>query len=278
MSYLRRTGERALRFTLRTAGRRLRPVLNYTATLPVVGRGFVAAPPDFVGVGVQRAGTSWWHGLIEEHPAVHPLGLAAKELHYFDERWQTGLDDATIRRYHRLFARPGGMVGGEWTPRYMHDAWTPALLRQAAPDARILVVLRDPVARFRSGLVHALERSTPITPDLVDDAIARGMYRQQLERLLRHFSRDRVLILQFERCAADPGPMLRATYEFLGLPGDAYVPPTDALAPVNASRGAHVDIPKALVDEVTRTYQASLAPLAADFPEIDLALWPSTAR
>lgn len=277
-SYLRRSRDRAAGFLLRTAALRLRPLLSRAATLPLVGRGFEAAPPDFVGVGAQRAGTSWWHRLIESHPSVHPLGMAAKELHYFDERWRTGLDDGAVRRYHGLFARPPGQLSGEWTPRYMHDAWTPALLRQAAPDTRILVLLRDPVARFRSGVVHAVERSMRITPDLVDDAIARGLYWQQLDRLLVHFSRERLLVLQFERCCADPVTMLRATHDFLGLNRDPSLPSIETVTPVNASRRADVGIPNELIAEVTRAYQASLIPLVANFPEIDLDLWPATAR
>ena len=119
--YVRRARNRVVRYAWRTAALRVRPSLTYTATLPVVGRGFVVAPPDFVGVGAQRSGTSWWHGLIEAHSRVHPLGMGAKELHYFDERWRVGIDDGAVRRYHQLFARPPGFAGGEWTPRYMHE-------------------------------------------------------------------------------------------------------------------------------------------------------------
>ena len=139
-------------------------------------------------------------------------------------------------------------------------------------------MLRDPVARFRSGIVHAVERDIRITPDLVNDAIARGQYRQQLDRLLTHFARDRVLILQFERCAADPAPSLRATHEFLGLPSEPLVASGEQIRPVNASKRADVGIPQDLIDDVTRTYQSDLRGLVTDFPEIDLDLWTATTR
>ena len=110
---------------------------------PLLTRARPPAPPDFVGIGAQRSGTSWWHGLIETHPHVHALGWPFKELHFFDER-----RDADARAYHELFRRPRGRLAGEWTPRYMYDAHTPALLRRAAPDARLLVMLRDPDRAF----------------------------------------------------------------------------------------------------------------------------------
>lgn len=261
--------------TAKVVRHRVRPLLKSAELLPLVGRGAVAAPPDFVGVGAQRAGTSWWHGLIEVHPAVHPLGLSAKELHFFDERWRDDLTASDIRRYHRLFARPQGAVSGEWTPRYMHDPWTPPLLRQAAPEAKILVLLRDPVARFRSGLAHASERGMRVTPDLVTDTAARGLYWQQLTRLLHYFPREQVLVLQLERCRREPTTELAATHRFLGLSPSP--PPDDLLAPVNASQHRATSHGW-LADELTRQYQPDLQRLARDFPEIDLTLWPSAAR
>ena len=57
----------------------------------------------------------------------------------------------TACRYWRYFPRPDGGVSGEWTPGYLIDFWTPELIARAAPDARVLVLLRDPLERFRSG-------------------------------------------------------------------------------------------------------------------------------
>ena len=37
---------------------------------------------DFIGIGAQKAGTSWLHNMLNEHPDVSLLPI--KELHYFD--------------------------------------------------------------------------------------------------------------------------------------------------------------------------------------------------
>jgi hypothetical protein len=228
----------------------------------LLSRRWPLTPPHFVGIGAQRAGTSWWHGLIESHPQVHALGWPYKELHFFDQRQQ--LETADVRAYHEFFRRPPGRIAGEWTPRYMYDAHTPALLRAAAPDARLLVLLRDPVARFRSGLAH---------DGAPEDALRRGLYHAQLTNVLASFPREQVLVLQFERAVADPAAELARTYAFLGL---AQFVPRALREPVNRSRGAVAPLAAEDAVRLASAYAPDVAALAATFPEIDLALWPET--
>ena len=265
----------------RTASRRVRRAVHLSSRrwrhqLPVVSRDWEPGPPDFVGVGVQRAATSWWFSLIEAHPGVHHLGPSAKELHYFDSFWRADFGPADISAYHEKFRRPPGLLSGEWTPRYMFDPWTPALLHRAAPDAKILVMLRDPVARLRSGLTHALERGKPVDADTVDNAVARGLYHGQLTRLLEHYPRRQVLILQFERCRVEPENMLRRTHEFLGL--DSHAAGSRLTRTVNRTTIDEVSFSPDFLAVVTARYEPDGRALVADFPEIDVNLWPCFAH
>ena len=102
-------------------------------------------PPDFVGIGAYRSGTTWLYEMIAAHPDVAIPPGRPKELHFFESFWEGGFTPAEVARYHRYFPRPAGKLVGEWTPRYMFDSWTPRMLAVAAPEARLLVVLRDPV-------------------------------------------------------------------------------------------------------------------------------------
>ena len=94
----------------------------------------------------------------------------------------------------------------------MLDPWTPPLLRRAAPEARLLVLLRDPVERFRSGRTLAENRLTvgSTRARRGQRGFQRGVYADQLLRLWRAFPREQVLVLQFERCVADARAELRA--------------------------------------------------------------------
>jgi sulfotransferase family protein len=234
--------------------------------------GWTTGPPDFVGVGAESAGTTWWYSLLARHPGVH--SASSKELHFFRSFWKGGFSDADITSYHRQFPRPPGQITGEWTVRYMYDPWIPRLLAAAAPEAKILVLLRDPVDRYRSAIVRrSHRRKDRIGPTVVTEALARSLYVHQLQRLFHHFARDQVLVLQYERCRVDHRAQLRRTHEFLGLQPADFVP----AGALDRQNPAPVDLE--LSPETKEDLVVALGPdvqmLAGLVPEIDLSLWPS---
>lgn len=236
---------------------------------PTLAPGERAGPPDFVGVGVQKAGTSWWYELIVDHPGVFARAGIHKERHYLSHFGTAAFDRPEVERYHGWFPRPEGAKTGEWTPDYLGFPWVAPLLARAAPEARLLVLLRDPVERFRSGLHFRLSQGAPDDECTVADAVRQGFYARSLRRYLDYFPRDQVLVLQYERCASDPAGQLKATYRFLGL--EEYEP-EHLRRPVNASgrkRQLDDDTTRRLVD----VYAADVQDLTALVPSIDLSQW-----
>jgi hypothetical protein len=233
---------------------------------PEVPDGWHTGPPDFVGVGAQRAGTTWWYRGLEAHDrVVRPAGRR-KELHFFNRFWRGEVPDDLAERYASLFPRPEGSITGEWTPRYMHDFWSLRLLKRAAPEARILVMLRDPVERWRSGTARAVRLS---------DAVWRGFYYEQLRRLFDLFPREQVLVQQFERAIDEPLAEMRRTCEFLGIEPFTELPRAmERKREPKRKRPLPEEMREELVallsDDVRRT-----ADLVAD---IDLARWPNFAH
>jgi hypothetical protein len=239
---------------------------------PLLTRSRAPAPPDFVGIGAQRAGTSWWHALIESHPQVHSLGWPFKELHFFDCFDADAFSDEDVAAYHDWFRKPQGRVAGEWTPRYMFDAHTPALLRRAAPDTRLLVLLRDPIRRFRSGFTHALARG--VRREIAwEEATRRGFYHAQLANVLASFPREQLLVLQFEQCVAQPAAMLARTFAFLDL-APHHPPHIDATVNRGVEPQPLSEADNALLRDA---YRDDVAALVSAFPEIDRALWPTVS-
>ena len=246
---------------------------------PPCPRGWRTGPPDFVGVGSQRSGSTWWFGLLRAHPGLSEL--ARKELHFFDGFVDREFTDEDITAYHRFFPRPPGAVTGEWTPRYMHDPWAPGLLRRVAPEARILVSLRDPLVRFRSGLEHEQSvmkrelrgsRARHLRTMIVNDELQRSLYSVQLARLFTHFDREQVLVLQYERCVRDTIAELRRTYGFVGLDPEFVpeLPPTPG-----ATRGGSSRLPPHLTASAREVIEPDVAELSRLVPELDLELWSS---
>jgi hypothetical protein len=238
--------------------------------------GHQTGPPDFVGVGTQRSGTSWWFERLTEHPETYVPEGHPKELHYFDRYWATDFGADDIAGYHEQFPRPDGAIVGEWTPRYLHDFWVPPLLQRAAPDARFLVMLRDPVARLRSGVARGLRLSRWRFPTtFLDDALDRSRYYEQLSRFCELFPREHVLVLQFERCVAAPEAEYRRTLEFLGYRDTAFVPPAMA-EPVLMGGGRDTSIPEHVLAAAAERLRDDVRLVADEF-DIDLAMWPNFA-
>lgn len=253
---------------------------RYTWTLQhlshrVLPPGMEVGAPDYVGVGVQKAGTSWWASAIEAHPAVYRPPGAPKECHFFDRLDAARFSDDSVTRYHRLFPRPRGAISGEWTPGYMYQRHTPALLARAAPGARLIALLRDPIDRYQTAMTIAdTERLRP--REAADEAVERGLYFAQLTRLLEHFDRDHLLVLQYERCRDDPEPALHKTYAFLGLPDTGFVP-ASVRASVNVTRAQKVTLSENELRPLRARYNEDARALVATFPEIDPTLWTTLA-
>jgi hypothetical protein len=222
-----------------------------------------------------KAGTSWWYRVLVEQPGIVAVPDRPKETHFFDRFHDSVQPPPTPEDYAAYFPRPPGAIVGEWTPRYLHDFLVPRLLRSVAPMARLLVMLRDPLERFRSGLAHDLSRGVPLTSALTQEHFERGLYHAQLVRLLRWFPPDQILMLQYERCRSDPEGELRRCLEFLGLDAE---PRLDPLAKeVNVTSAAKPELPAHTEDALRAGYAEDAAALAEAFPEIDLDLWASVA-
>jgi hypothetical protein len=250
---------------------------------PECPEGWQIGPPDFVIMGAEKAGTSRWLRLMQSHPDVYHEA-AASELHFFDgfaDRWPTADD---IHRYHQYFPRPTGGVTGEKTPMYLTLFWVARMLAQAAPDARIIVLLRDPVERFLSGRAHAEQyreeslatgtTDAGFTRRAVETAFQRGLYSIQLAWILDAFPREQVLAIQYEACNADPLGQLARTFAFIGLPDHT---PDDSLVgkQINPSKVERQPIEPERRELIARLYQRDVLRLREMVPDLDLGRWPN---
>jgi hypothetical protein len=181
-------------------------------------------PPDFIGVGALGSSTRWWHEMLLAHPEILPPRADRRALHFFDRFAGGELTAEDIAAYHRWFPRVAGKITGEWTGRYMFDAWTPPLLRRAAPQAKLLVIVSDPIERYRAILTDRLRRREDDEPLFMTDVVDRRSFASQLARLHRFYDADRILVLQLERCRRDPLGQYRRTLEFLGVRDLSFAP------------------------------------------------------
>ncbi len=259
------------RRALHVAGRYAPWEAGFDFTPPTPAPGERTGPPDFVGIGVQKAGTTWWYDLLARHPGVSARSDLHKERHYFDRFGAAAFGPEAAADYAGWFPRPVGRITGEWTPDYFAYPWVPTLLRRAAPEARLLLLLRDPVERMASGLRHEARAGGAMGGGVLADATGRGFYHRALAWWLEHFDRSRILVLQYERCVLEPAGQLARTLRFLGLP--------DGGAADLAGGPGRVPGPAPLDPELRRRlvglYEGEVAALAAVLDDLDLSLWPN---
>ena len=110
--------------------------------------------PDFVIIGTAKSGTTSLYAWLCEHPCVEPA--THKEVHYFDYNYYRGVDwyrahFPTVRERDAFAATHGRpFLTGEASPSYISHHWVPERLAGLLPQAKLLVVLRDPVQRAYS--------------------------------------------------------------------------------------------------------------------------------
>jgi hypothetical protein len=243
--------------------------------------------PDYIGVGTGNAGCAWWHKLLLEHPDVQ-RPAAARSLEFFATFCTRAMTDDDIEAYHRHFPHTEGKVIGEWTPDYIHQAWTPMLLQRAAPDAKLLVLLMNPLHRYAATVAERRRKGDKDNEPSLAESFARGRYAEQLGALFDYYPRDQILVLQFERCVREPEAEYERTLRFLGVDPRFRPEPLRASPLQRARRALGGGDPPAL--RAPQRKRAELWPetevplmkaLAADVrrlrdlvPEVDLSLWP----
>ena len=198
--------------------------------------------PGYLVVGTKRGGSTSIAHWISQHPEVAPC-RSTKGTHYFDVNYGRGW-----RWYLSAFESAGGpwRITGEASPYYMFHPHAPQRIAQALPDVRIIVSLREPVARAWSHHQYEVQqgfesRSFEEAIDLEANRLAgeeermirdpsyqsfahrhhsylqRGHYAEQLRRLYAHCPAEQVLVLRSEEMFARPEQQLSLVWDHLGV-------------------------------------------------------------
>jgi hypothetical protein len=239
------------------------------------GPGEIPAAPNFVGVGAQKAGTSWWFALLLAHPQTYQTAARNKELHFFDRLVDDEIDREIVERYHRLFARPEGTIAGEFTPTYSTFFWIPAQLAQAAPEAKVIMMFRDPIERYRSSVAQGI-RNDPMNDvrRIAMMGLNMSAYATQIRAMQRVFPAEQMQILQYEKCVADPAHWYGETLRFLEYEDTSFIP--DSLTqPVRKTKGEKPPLTPWLAARLHDELDEQVDWIRANVPQIDVELWPN---
>lgn len=266
--------------TATRAGARARQALKSTVRSVGIATSGLRPLPDFLLIGTKRGGTTSFYFDLVEHPSIIRLfppplpGLkpdATKGVHYFDANYVRGED--WYRSYmptvvsRSLSSRRYGVapVAGEASPYYLFHPDAARRAHAAVPDARLIVLLRDPAQRtyshwkerrranaeeldFLAALDAEPDRLAGERERLLEDPsyasypweqqsyATQSRYAEALRPWIDQYGRDSLLVLASEDYYADPVRALGDVDEFLGLPRRTRSTGTVR----NAAPGAHL--------------------------------------
>jgi hypothetical protein len=206
------------------------------------------ALPNFFLIGAAKSGTtSMWH-MLRQHPQIYMSPVKEPNFFAADARpprlgradgghWERISDLGT---YERLFdGIDGERIVGEASVAYLNSVEAPLALRRHCPDAKLVAVLRHPVARAHSQ--YLMNRAVGWEPlrsfraalNAEDVRVSngcshiyqyrrRGMYAAQLEGYTAWFEADAIRVFLYEDLLGDPQKVMADIFAFLGV--DTFTP------------------------------------------------------
>ena len=175
---------------------------------------------NFIGLGVQKSGTSWLAEALNEHPniKIHPK----KEAHYFNKKGFY----INKRHYEWTFKNKNEKIIGDITPAYILEESVAERIYNYNPNIKMIVILRDPTERCISQYKMEMSRGTIERNNGLWDAFSRnlpkygpmktrGLYEDQLDRYYKYFKKEQILILQYLELQKNPTNFIKKAFDFL---------------------------------------------------------------
>lgn len=186
--------------------------------------------PNLFIAGVEKGGTTSLWRYLDAHPDVFMSKV--KEPSYFTtDRHEAAKTEA---QYLSLFEGRSERWRGEASVRYFYDELAPERIQAASAEARILIILRNPVDRaysaywgtsrsgyerrsFREAVEVELEGGAAFEAQGPRKAyVGRSYYLRPVERFLRAFG-ERVLVVFLEELRQEPRREMEAVFRFLDI-------------------------------------------------------------
>jgi hypothetical protein len=190
---------------------------------------------DFIGVGAEKAGSTWVADMLRQHPEV--FVPEKKEVYFFNEydphflkvknpkyEWGLGWYLDHFKEVEK------DVLTGEFSPTYLYSRSTAERIYSNFPKVKTFIVIRDPIERAfsqyiqdkRFGLLDGLSFSDAIKEN--DTYIEKGLYYKHISSYLKIFPRKNVKIILLDDIKSEPEKIIREVFIFLKLREKSYRP------------------------------------------------------
>ncbi|MCF2947756.1 sulfotransferase domain-containing protein [Paraglaciecola aquimarina] len=176
------------------------------------------SPPFFVGIGAQRAGTSWLYSCLKEHPEIF---MPRKEMHFFDNNYTKG-----VEWYCNQFSNGSEKHRtGEFTPDYMSNFQALERIANLSKQIKLIVILREPIERAYSATQlyksHGQFRDIGFNDLLAKEPsfLKKSLYSKQIKDVYSLFPKENVLVCLFDDIEKDANSFYQDVCRFLSIDG-----------------------------------------------------------
>lgn len=193
--------------------------------------------PTFLGLGVEKAATSWIFACLYEHPQIC---IPIKEVDFFSDikKWEKGFEF-----YQKQFSErcSNFLISGEFSTSYFYHPEVADRINRYLPNIKLLVCLRNPVDRaysnYRNDIMAGTIEKTLSFRDALkvkDYYLGQGHYKRQFAKYFENFSKDQFHIMVYEDIVERPQKIIQNLFRFLEV-DDTFIP-TSLTKKINVSR------------------------------------------
>ena len=237
--------------------------------------------PDFLIIGAPKCGTSWLQGVLAQHPNIL---MVPEEIEYFSQHldypleWY--LDQFAQGLASANAAERGSYLRGEKSARYCSiSSDRIRLVHQLFPDARLILMTRDPVARHWSHAKryyskrHLTKKEGGVLAVPQDELFAYFSSTRHLSEFSTMvanwtavFPREQLLVISQERTLAEPRATFDTVLDHIGAPKN-YDPTAISFLTEQKNRGPKVEMPEhvgAFLEDMFASERARLKELMGE--------------
>jgi hypothetical protein len=183
--------------------------------------------PTFIVIGAMKGGTSSLYRYLDAHPEICMSSTKETDFFIAEKNFSRGRG-----WYESLFAapaaaKPAATQFGEASPNYSkfpRFAGVPERMHALVPEAKLIYVVRDPVARMISHYAHNISakyETLPIDEALRPPAATRYLvpsrYLTQLDSFRQYYPLDRMLVVSSDDLLSQRREAMRRIFSFLGV-------------------------------------------------------------
>lgn len=201
--------------------------------------------PNFLIIGVQKAGTTSVYNYLKEHPQVYMSPV--KEPNFLARDPNKDPKDIkpiashkkridTFEKYCELFQGVTDEIAiGEASPNYMANYhMVTQQIKHYIPDAKLIAILRNPADRAYSDyLMHirdAIGKPRSLSEQIrkkgkESSTLKKGFYGEHLSYFYDQFEPDQIKVFLYEDLGKDAEGLMRQIYQFIGV-DETYTPDT----------------------------------------------------